>query len=85
MSDPSGGGIALRWGASSSSVGAIACGTLSAGESEGFQTNGMTARAIRFQSAPSGEIGRQFGEKFATAVAELAPGQWQGQIGRAHV
>ena len=33
-----------------------------------------------FQSAPTGEIGRQFGEKFAAALAGLAPGQWQGPI-----
>jgi len=33
-----------------------------------------------FQSAPTGEVSRQFGEKFAAALAGLAPGQWQGPI-----
>jgi hypothetical protein len=33
-----------------------------------------------FQSAPTSEIAKQFGEKFAAALGELAPGQWQGPI-----
>jgi hypothetical protein len=33
-----------------------------------------------FQSAPTSEVSRQFGENFAAALAGLAPGQWQGPI-----
>ncbi len=33
-----------------------------------------------FQSAPAGEIAKQFGEPFATTLGRLSPGQWQGPI-----
>jgi hypothetical protein len=33
-----------------------------------------------FQSVPLSEIARQFGEKFATALSQLAPGEWSGPI-----
>jgi len=34
----------------------------------------------KFQSLPAGEVVKQFGEKFATELGKLAPGQWQGPI-----
>lgn len=33
-----------------------------------------------FQSTPVGEIGKQFGEKFAESLVGLAPGRWQGPV-----
>jgi len=33
-----------------------------------------------FQSEPASEVGKQFGEEFATKLGELTPGQWQGPI-----
>ena len=33
-----------------------------------------------FKSVPTSEVSRQLGEKFATALAGLTPGQWQGPI-----
>jgi hypothetical protein len=33
-----------------------------------------------FQSAPTSEVGKQFGEEFAAALGGLAPGQWQGPV-----
>jgi hypothetical protein len=33
-----------------------------------------------FQSAPTSEIAKQFGEEFAAALGELSPGQWQGPV-----
>ena len=34
----------------------------------------------RFQSTPTSEVGKQFGEKFAAELGKLAPGQWHGPI-----
>jgi hypothetical protein len=34
----------------------------------------------RFEAAPATEIAKQFGEKFATEVGKLAPGEWQGPV-----
>jgi hypothetical protein len=34
----------------------------------------------KFQSLPASEIVKQFGEKFATKLGELSPGQWHGPI-----
>jgi hypothetical protein len=34
----------------------------------------------KFQSLPASEVVKQFGEKFATELGKLAPGQWQGPI-----
>ena len=33
-----------------------------------------------FAAAPGSEIAKQFGEKFAAQLDELAPGQWQGPV-----
>jgi hypothetical protein len=33
-----------------------------------------------FQSLPASEAAKQFGEKFATTLGELSPGQWQGPV-----
>ena len=33
-----------------------------------------------FAAAPGSEVAKQFGEKFAAKLDELAPGQWQGPI-----
>jgi hypothetical protein len=33
-----------------------------------------------FQSTPTSEVAKQFGEEFAAALAELAPDQWQGPV-----
>jgi len=33
-----------------------------------------------FQSLPDSELVKQFGEKFAAKLGELAPGQWQGPV-----
>ena len=33
-----------------------------------------------FAAAPSSEVAKQFGEKFAAKLDELAPGQWQGPV-----
>lgn len=33
-----------------------------------------------FQSAPTSEILKQFGEEFALKLGELSPGQWQGPV-----
>jgi hypothetical protein len=33
-----------------------------------------------FQSLPASEAAKQFGEKFATKLSELSPGQWQGPV-----
>jgi hypothetical protein len=33
-----------------------------------------------FQSAPSSEVGKQFGEAFAAALGGLSPGEWQGPV-----
>jgi hypothetical protein len=33
-----------------------------------------------FQSVPTGEIGKQFGEQFVTQLADVSPGQWQGPV-----
>jgi hypothetical protein len=33
-----------------------------------------------FQSTPTSEIAKQFGEGFAAALSRLSPGQWQGPI-----
>jgi hypothetical protein len=33
-----------------------------------------------FQSTPVGEIGKQFGEKFAESLVGLAPGRWHGPV-----
>ncbi len=33
-----------------------------------------------FQSLPSAEVGKQFGENFAARLAELPTGQWQGPV-----
>jgi hypothetical protein len=33
-----------------------------------------------FQSLPSSEIAKQFGEKFAAKLGELRPGQWDGPV-----
>lgn len=33
-----------------------------------------------FLATPAGEVRKQFGEQFATALAGLPPGQWQGPI-----
>ena len=32
------------------------------------------------QSLPASEVAKQFGEKFAAKLGELAPGQWQGPV-----
>jgi parvulin-like peptidyl-prolyl isomerase len=34
----------------------------------------------QLDAVPSGEVARQFGEKFAATLGELAPGQWQGPV-----
>ena len=34
----------------------------------------------KFQSLPASEAVKQFGEKFATELGKLAPGQWQGPV-----
>lgn len=34
----------------------------------------------KFQSLAASEIGKQFGEKFAAKLGELAPGQWHGPV-----
>ena len=34
----------------------------------------------QFDAVPASEVAKQFGEKFAAALADLAPGQWQGPI-----
>jgi PPIC-type PPIASE domain len=34
----------------------------------------------KFQSLPASEVAKQFGEKFATKLAELSLGQWDGPI-----
>ena len=34
----------------------------------------------KFQSLPASEIVKQFGEKFATKLGELSPGQWHGPV-----
>ena len=34
----------------------------------------------QFVDLPAGEVAKQFGEKFAARLAELAPGQWQGPV-----
>ena len=33
-----------------------------------------------FQSTPTSEVAKQFGEKFAAALGELSPGDWQGPV-----
>jgi hypothetical protein len=33
-----------------------------------------------FQSVPTSEIAKQFGEEFAAALGKLSPGQWQGPV-----
>jgi parvulin-like peptidyl-prolyl cis-trans isomerase-like protein len=33
-----------------------------------------------FKAVPGSEVARQFGDKFATTLGELAPGQWQGPV-----
>ena len=33
-----------------------------------------------FAAAPASEVAKQFGEKFAAKLGELAPGQWQGPV-----
>jgi hypothetical protein len=33
-----------------------------------------------FASAPGNEVAKQFGEKFAATLGDLAPGQWQGPV-----
>jgi hypothetical protein len=33
-----------------------------------------------FASAPASEVAKQFGDKFAAKLEELAPGQWQGPV-----
>jgi hypothetical protein len=33
-----------------------------------------------FQSAPTSEVGKQFGEAFAAALGGLSPGKWQGPV-----
>jgi len=33
-----------------------------------------------FDAVPEGEVSKQFGEKFAGSLGELAPGRWQGPI-----
>jgi hypothetical protein len=34
----------------------------------------------RFEAAPASEVAKQFGEKFATELGKLAPGEWHGPI-----
>ncbi len=34
----------------------------------------------RFEAAPTSEVAKQFGEKFAAKLGELSPGQWRGPI-----
>ena len=34
----------------------------------------------KFQALPASEIAKQFGEKFATKLGELSPGQWRGPV-----
>jgi hypothetical protein len=38
----------------------------------------------KFDAAPAGEIAKLFGEKFATSMADLPPGRWQGPIESAY-
>ena len=33
-----------------------------------------------YQSTPTGEVAKQFGDEFAAKLGELSPGQWQGPI-----
>ena len=33
-----------------------------------------------FQSTPTSEVGKQFGEEFASELGKLTPGQWQGPV-----
>ncbi len=37
-----------------------------------------------FSAMPAGEVASQFGEKFATTLAGLSPGQWQGPVESAY-